>query len=199
MSYTKLEKEIEKYYKQNNLTFYHNTLTETKEEQELRLKKYNEVRDLIVKKWIEEKKYPELISCAHGGWFKYEEFEKPLEDYFVKENLISYLKFLCERKIRFRIEDMLSSLKHLEEDVPKISKERIINYTIETIDDASKYHSFESSVKYRIKSLNLLDKYIALLKNTTETSYINTIETIREKVNNLSIKKSDLNAIKFKI
>lgn len=39
MSYTKLEKEIEKYYKQNNLTFYHNALTETKEAQELRLKK----------------------------------------------------------------------------------------------------------------------------------------------------------------
>ena len=33
MSYTKLDKEIEKYYKQNNMPFRYNALTTTKEEQ----------------------------------------------------------------------------------------------------------------------------------------------------------------------
>lgn len=199
MSYTKLNKEIEKYYKQNNMSFYYNALTTTKEEQELHLKRYDEIRDVVVKKWIAEKKYKELISCAHGGWFSYEEFTKPLEEYFIKENLVSCLKFLCEREIRFKIESTISSLKDLEEDNPKITKDIIINYNKDLYCDVSKYHSFESSIKYRRKSLDLLDKYIFNLKKTKEKEYLKTIENIREKVYNVSIKKTDLKDIKNKI
>jgi len=199
MSYTKLKKEIEKYYKQNGMSFYYNALTTTKEEQESHLKRYDEIRDIVVKKWIEEKRYKELISCAHGGWFTYEEFTKPLEEYFVKENLVSYLKFLCEREIRFKIENTITCLKELEEDDPKITNDIIIKYDKDLYCDVSRFYSFESTVKYRRKTLDLLDKYILILMKTKEKDYLKIIENIREKVYNLSIKKADLKYIKHKI
>lgn len=199
MSYTKLNKEIEKHYKKNGISFYYNALTTTKEEQELRLKKYDTVRDIIVKMWIEQKKYKELISCAHGGWFNYEDFEKPLQDFFLKENLIPCLKFLCEREIRFKIENTILSLKDLENDEPKLSIHEVICHNKNIYCDVSKYHSFESCVKYRKRSLNLLDNYIEILKKTDEKEYINMVENIREKVFSLTIKKSDLKYLKCKI
>lgn len=199
MSYTKLNKDIENYYKKNGIPFYYNALTTAKEEQEAGLKRYAAVRDIIVKIWLEQKKYKELISCAHGGWFTYEEFEKPLADYFLKENLISCLKFLCERKIRFKIEDTIRSLEYLKEDDSDLSLEEVIHYNKETYCEISKFHSFKSSVEYRKTSLKLLDDYIGILKNTNESEYLKVIENIRDKVFNLTIKKSDLKYIKSKI
>ena len=101
MSYTKLNKDIEKYYKTNNKSFEYNALTTSNEEQQKKLKEYNRVRDIIVEKWKVKKKYKELISCAHGRWFPYDEFTKPLAEYFIKNNDLICLKLLCEKEIRF--------------------------------------------------------------------------------------------------
>lgn len=186
MSYTKLNKEIEKYYKLN----YYDTLAKVKENHKMYLNKYNEIRDIIVKKWIEEKRYKELISCAHGGWFTYEEFDKPLEDYFVKENLFLYFKFLCERDIRFRIQDMIVTLKHLQQYRSGQSKEERFEFI-----EKNKYFMIDELKPL----LKLLDTYISQIKKMNQKEYLKIVENIREKVCNLSVKKSDLKYIKHKI
>ena len=200
MSYTKLDKEIERYYKQNNMTFRYNALTATKEEQAESLKRYNQVRDIIVKKWLDEKKYKELISCAHGKWFPYNEFTKPLAEYFVKENLISHLKFLCEQEIRFKIEGTISTIKSAYEHFPQLSIEEVLSFDLENYrNKGSNYSSIGEIMRWRANSLELLDRYIELLKMTSEIEYLKMIENLREKVSTLTVRKSDMKYIKQKI
>ena len=199
MSYTKLDKEIEKYYKQNNMPFRYNALTTTKEEQAEGLKRYNRVRDIIVKKWIDEKKYKELISCAHGRWFPYDEYTKPLAEYFIKENLIAHLKFLCEQEIRHKIEGVFSTVKDAYEHFPKLNIEEILSFDLENYRNKGSYYNPVGEVmRWRANSLELLDRYIKLLKTTSEIEYLKMIENLREKVNLLTVKKSDLKHIKHK-
>jgi len=199
MSYTKLDKEIERYYKQNNMPFSYNALTTTKEEQAEILKKYNQVRDIIVKKWIDEKRYKELISCAHGRWFPYNEFTKPLAEYFIKENLISHLKFLCEQEIRFKIEDLISVLETAYEDFPELNMKEILAFDLENYaNKGGNYNPVGEVMRWRADSLEVLDRYIELLKTTNETEYLKMIESLREKVSVLTIKKSDTKYIKNK-
>ena len=199
MSYTKLDKEIERYYKQNNIPFRYNALTTTKEEQAEGLKKYKQVRDIIAKKWIDEKKYKELISCAHGRWFPYEEFTKPLAEYFIKENLISHLKFLCEQEIRFKIEDLIRVVEHAYEYFPELSTEEMLSFDLENYrNKGSNFHPVGEVMRWRANSLEVLDRYIELLKTTSEAEYLKMIENLRDKVNFLTIKKSDLKHIKHK-
>ena len=200
MSYTKLDKEIERYYKQNNMPFRYNALTVTKEEQAESLKRYNQVRDIIVKKWIDEKKYKEQISCAHGRWFPYNEFTKPLAEYFIKENLISHLKFLCEQEIRFKVEGTISTMKAAYEHFPELSIEEILSFDLESYrNKGSNYNPIGEIMNWRANSLELLDRYIELLKTTSEIEYLKTIESLREKVSVLTVKKSDMTHIKHKI
>lgn len=200
MSYTKLDKEIERYYKANNMSFTYNALTTTKEEQTEGLSEYKKVRDIIVQKWIAEKKYKELISCAHGRWFPYNEFTKPLAEYFIKENLISHLKFLCEREIRFKIEDLLRVIKTAYEHSPTLNLTEVLSFDLKSYaNKGSNYNPIGEIMRWRGNLLKLLDNYIELLKTTIETEYLTMIENIREKVNVLTITKSELKNIKNKI
>lgn len=199
MSYTKLDREIEKYYKSNNMTFTYNSSTTTKEEQEKRLKEYNRIRDIIVEKWKDEKKYKELISCAHGGWFSYEDFTKPLAEYFIKHNELLLVKVLCERDIRFKIEDTLKCLKRVKEDYPKMTTEEIVSFNLKEYQSANSYHPVDDLSDWRAKSLLVLNRYIELLKLTDDVDYLEKISSINEKTSKLTIKKSDLKHIKHKL
>ncbi len=199
MSYTKLDKEIEKYYKSNNMAFTYNSSTTTKEEQEKRLKEYNIIRDITVEKWKDEKKYKELISCAHGGWFSYEDFTKPLAEYFIKHNELLLLKVLCERDIRFKIEDTLKCLKRVKEDYPEITTEQMVSFNSKEYQKTNSYHPIGDLSNWRKKSLSLLNRYIELLKLTNDTDYLKMIASIHEKTSDLTIKKSDLKHIKHKL
>jgi hypothetical protein len=199
MSYTKLNKDIEKHYKSNNKTFGYNALTTSKEEQEIRLKEYKRVRDIIVKKWQDEKKYKELISCAHGGWFSYEDFTKPLAEYFITKDDLLSLKVLCEKDIRFKIEDTLKCVKNVKENCPKTTIEEINSYDLEEYLKTKSYHPVGELSRWKAKSLLLLNSYIELLKRTNEYEYLKMIEGLREKTQNLTIKKSDLKNIKHKL
>jgi hypothetical protein len=199
MSYTKLDKEIERYYKQNNMPFRYNALTATEQGKTERLKEYNRVRDITVKKWIDEKRYKELISCAHGRWFPYDEFTKPLAEYFIKENLIAHLKFLCEQEIRHKIEGLISTLETAYEDFPNLTVDEILAFDLVDYNSRGRnYSPVREVMRWRANSLKLLDRYIELLKMTREIEYLKMIEDMREKVNVLTIKKSDLKNIKHK-
>jgi hypothetical protein len=56
MSYTKMNKEIEKYLKENNL-LWRGKASDTKEETARRINCYYKGRDFIFDKWLNEKKY----------------------------------------------------------------------------------------------------------------------------------------------
>jgi len=198
MSYSKLNLEIERYLKQNDLPFIGKS-TDSKEETEKRLEAYKKGRDVIFKKWIEEKRFKELISCAHGRWFPYDEFTKPLADYFITKNNLLELKVLCEKEIRFKIEDTLKCLKNVKESFPKATIDEMISYDLEEYLNTKSYHPIGELSKWRAKALLLLERYIELLKQTKDNDYLKTIEELYEKSQKLIIKKSDLKCIKHKL
>jgi hypothetical protein len=199
MSYTKLTKEIEKYYKQHNISYYYNALETSAEEQEEKLQRHNEVRDIIIKQWLDEKRYKELISCAHGGWYSYEEFNEPLAVYFVKTNEVLAIKVLCERGIRFRVEDTLSMLIRAEEEFPNITKEEMVKFNLDLYLESKVYHPVGEVVKYRAKALYLIDNLIRYIKEVNELEYLEQLKLLRSKVYLLEVKKSDLKYFKHRL
>lgn len=42
---------------------------------------------MMAQKWISEKRYQELISCAHGDWYQDDVLFEPLAIHFVKNHL----------------------------------------------------------------------------------------------------------------
>ena len=70
----------------------------------------------ILRQWITEKRYRELISCAHGGWYQDDVIFEPLAEHFVANHLFDELRFLCERGIRFSAEDMLATIQSEKEE-----------------------------------------------------------------------------------
>ena len=181
MSYSKLQKEIEK---------------RLKVERELA---YNDARDAIFREWIEAKRYKELVSCAHGGWFSESEFFEPLAIHFVKERKLDYLKFLCERKIRFLIEDTLSILRLLKEDQPDYTLDDILAVDIEAYKQQKIYDCISEVAKYRLRVLERLEAYIVLIEQLEKGEYLHNLHILSRKVYNLEMKKKDLLFIKNKM
>ena len=98
MSYTKMNKDIERYLKDKELPWLGKS-TNSKEETELRLAAYKEGRDFVFNKWITEWRYKELISVAHTGWFSADDYLEPLAIHFVEARELDFFRFLCERDI----------------------------------------------------------------------------------------------------
>ena len=96
MSYTKFSKEVTYWLKENNLPCY-GAATETPEETKARLDAWMIGMKYMLGQWISEKRYKELISCAHGGWYQDSVIFEPLAEHFVENKLFDELRFLCER------------------------------------------------------------------------------------------------------
>ncbi|WP_336953100.1 hypothetical protein [Acinetobacter sp. AS167] len=197
MSYTKLNAEISKYLK-NNQMIYVGTADESEQQTELRLRHYDQAKAAVFNLWIEQKKYKELISCAHGRWYPYEDFTLPLAQYFAAQQDLPHLKFLCEHEIRFRLEDTLKCLKRVKEYDVTLSNIKILEYQLHDFDPQI-YHPIAELLKWRNQSLLRIDAYIKLLKDQSDIDYINIIQQLREKLMNLTFKLADLKQIKFKI
>ena len=115
MSYTKFSKEVTKWLKDNGLPCY-GTANDSPEETKARLDAWMHGIKEILRQWITEKRYRELISCAHGGWYQDDVIFEPLAEHFVANHLFDELRFLCERGIRFSAEDMLATIKSEKEE-----------------------------------------------------------------------------------
>lgn len=109
MSYTKFSKEVTKWLKDNGLPCY-GTANDSPEETKARLDAWMHGSKEILRQWITDKRYRELISCAHGGWYQDDVIFEPLAEHFVANHLFDELRFLCERGIRFSAEDMLATI-----------------------------------------------------------------------------------------
>ena len=106
MSYTKFSKEVTYWLKENNLPCY-GTATETPEETKARLDAWMIGMKYMLGQWISEKRYKELISCAHGGWDQENGIFLPFAGHFVLKKLFYEMRFLCERGICFFLGDLL--------------------------------------------------------------------------------------------
>ena len=115
MSYTKFSKEVTKWLKDNGLPCY-GTANDSPEKTKARLDAWMRGSKEILRQWITEKRYRELISCAHGGWYQDDVIFEPLAEHFVANHLFDELRFLCERGIRFSAEDMLSTIQSEKEE-----------------------------------------------------------------------------------
>lgn len=71
MSYTKFSKAVTKWLKANGLPCY-GTAYDSPEETKARLDAWMRGSKEILRQWITDKRYCELISCAHGGWYQSE-------------------------------------------------------------------------------------------------------------------------------
>lgn len=193
MSYTKLNLEIEQYLKQHDLPFA-GKATDTPAETAKRLSAYNKAREAVFAEWIRAKRYSDLVSCAHGGWFPYDEFTEPLARHFAAVQDWRWLKFLCERGIRFRIEDMLKCLQRVKESCPELTQEEMAAY--DPADDTS--FRVADVARWKAKALYLLDAYSELLQRNPDAAYVHMIDALREKTAALEVRKTDLKYIRTK-
>ena len=187
MSYTKFSKEVTKWLKENNLPCY-GTAYDSPGETKARLDAWMIGMKHMMRQWIAEKRYRELISCAHGGWYTDDVLFEPLAEHFVENHLFDELRFLCERGIRFSIEDMLFCVKTEKEEHS-------------ALDVAGQdYWQLGEIAKYRTRALSQLDRYLKYLTRIQASQeYINTISEIEKRVFDLTIKAKDLKQIKFKL
>ena len=92
MSCTKFSKEITKWLKANGLPCY-GTANDSPEETKVRLDAWMRGSKEVLRQWITEKRYRELISCAHGGWYQDDVIFEPLAEHFVAHHLFDELRF----------------------------------------------------------------------------------------------------------
>ena len=170
MSYTKFSKEVTKWLKDNGLPCY-GTANDSPEETKARLDAWMHGSKEILRQWITEKRYRELISCAHGGWYQDDVIFEPLAEHFVANHLFDELRFLCERGIRFSAEDMLSTIQSEKEEHGSLDIE-----TIRNIDVPS---------------------YVAQIHAPAE--YLEQVNVLQESVSDLTIKTKDLKPFRFRL
>ena len=98
---------------------------------------------------ISEKRYRELISCAHGGWYQDDVIFEPLAEHFVANHLFDELRFLCERGIRFSAEDMLATIKSEKEEHGALDIETIRSIDVPSYVSGRSYSHLGEIAKYR--------------------------------------------------
>jgi hypothetical protein len=198
MSYTKMQREIEKLLKAGG------------DFDADRLVAYRQAREIVHGRWIAARRYGELISVAHGGWFSAEEYLEPLAAHFVREREAGFLRFLCERDIRFKIEDLLFLMKYYAEDVSSWDEVLAIEVRHSVVDIVVHYtmsqtpssEATEEVAKARYEALRNLDRYIGyweLLGNAGDPAYLRTVRELREKTAALAVRKKDLSVIKYRL
>ncbi|WP_394266183.1 hypothetical protein [Anaerotignum sp.] len=199
MSYTKFSKEVTKWLKANNLPCY-GTAYESPEETKARLDAWMVGMKHMLRQWIAEKRYRELISCAHGGWYTDDVIFEPLAEHFVENHLFDELRFLCERGIRFSIKDMLSCIKTEKEEHGTLDVKTVQGIDVNAYMAGRGYWQLGEIAKYRMRALNQLDRYLKYLTRIQASQeYTNTISAIEKSVFDLTIKAKDLKQIKFKL
>ena len=199
MSYTKFSKEVTKWLKANNLPCY-GTAYDRPDVTKARLEAWILGSKEMLRKWIAEKRYRELISCAHGGWYQDDVIFEPLAEHFVANHLFDELRFLCERGIRFSVEDMLSTIKSEKEEHGVLDIEIIKNIDVPSYVAGRSYSNLGEIAKYRKRALYQIIRYIGYLdKVHTPAEYLEQVNILQKRVADLSIKTNDLKPFRFRL
>lgn len=199
MSYTKFSKEVTYWLKENNLPCY-GTATETPEETKARLDAWMIGMKYMLGQWISEKRYKELISCAHGGWYQDNVIFEPLAEHFAKNGLFDELRFLCERDIRFSVEDMLSTIKSEKDEHETLDIETIRDIDVANYVTSPNYSGLGEIAKYRKRALDQIIRYIGYLEQVhAPAEYLEQVKDLQKSVADLTTKAKDLKPFRFRL
>lgn len=199
LSYTKFSKEVIKWLKANGLPCY-GTAYDSPEVTQTRLDAWMQGSKMIARKWISEKRYQELISCAHGGWYQDDVLFEPLAIHFVKNHLFDELRFLCEYDIRHSVKNLLSTIKSEKEEHKTLDITAVQCINVEVYMAGRGYSQLGEIAKYRKKSLDQIIRYIGYLEQIqAPVEYFEMVRDLQKKVVDLSVKPKDLKQICFRL
>ena len=199
MSYTKFSKEVTRWLKSNNLPCY-GTAYDSPEVTQARLDAWMIGMKYILQQWISEKRYKELISCAHGGWYKDDVIFEPLAEHFAENGLFDELRFLCERGIRFSVEDMLSAIKSEKEEHGTLDIETIRDIDVASYVMSPNYSQLGEIAKYRKRALDQIARYIGYLEQIhASKEYLEFVQCLQKDVAELTVKAKDLKQFRFRL
>ena len=199
MSYTKFSKEVTKWLKANGLPCY-GTANDSPEETKARMDAWMRGSKEVLHQWITEKRYRELISCAHGGWYQDSVIFEPLAEHFVDNHLFDELRFLCERGIRFSVEDMLSTIKSEKEEHGALDIKTIRNIDIPSYVAGHSYSHSGEIAKYRKRALDQIIRYTGYLELIqAPAEYLEQVTVLQKSVSDLTIKTKDLKPFRFRL
>ena len=199
MSYTKFSKEVTKWLKDNGLPCY-GKANDSPEETKARLDAWMRGIKEILRQWITEKRYRELISCAHGGWYQDDVIFEPLAEHFVANRLFDELRFLCERGIRFSVEDMLATIQSEKEEHGALDIETIRSIDVPSYVAGRCYSHLGEIAKYRKRALDQIIRYIGYLEQIhAPAKYLEQVNVRQKSVSNLTVKAKDLKSFQFRL
>ena len=199
MSYTKFSKEVTKWLKANSLPCY-GTANDSPEETKARLDAWMRGSKEVLHQWITEKRYRELISCAHGGWYQDDVIFEPLAEHFVAHHLFDELRFLCERGIRFSAEDMLSTIKSEKEEHGALDIETIRSIDVPSYVSGRSYSHLGEIAKYRKRALDQIIRYAGYLEQIhAPAEYLEQVKVLQKSVSDLTVKTKDLKPFRFRL
>ena len=199
LSYTKFSKEVIKWLKANGLPCY-GTAYDSPEVTQTRLDAWMQGSKMIARKWISEKRYQELISCAHGGWYQDDVLFEPLAIHFIKNHLFDELRFLCEYDIRHSVKNLLSTIKSEKEEHKTLDITAVQCINVEVYMAGCGYSQLGEIAKYRKKSLDQIIRYIGYLEQIqAPVEYFEMVRDLQKKVVDLSVKPKDLKQICFRL
>lgn len=199
MSYTKFSKAVTKWLKANGMPCY-GTAYDSPEETKARLDAWMRGSKEVLRQWIADKRYRELISCAHGGWYQDDVIFEPLAEHFVANRLFYELRFLCERGIRFSVEDMLATIKSEKVEHGVLDIETIRSIDVPSYVSGSSYSHFGEIAKYRKRTLDQIMRYSGYLEQIqAPAAYWEQLKTLQKSVSELTIKTKDLKPFRFRL
>lgn len=199
MSYTKFSKAVTEWLKANGLPCY-GTAYDSPEVTKARLDAWMRGSKEILRQWIADKRYRELISCAHGGWYQDDVIFEPLAEHFVANRLFSELRFLCERGIRFSVEDMLATIKSEIVEHGALDTETIRSIDVPSYVSGPCYSHLGEIAKYRKRTLDQIIRYSGYLEQIqAPAAYWEKLKALQKSVSELTIKTKDLKPFRFRL
>ena len=199
MSYTNFSKEVTKWLKASGLPCY-GTANDSPEETKARLDAWTRGSKEILHRWITEKRYRELISCDHGRWYQDDVIFEPLAEHFVDNCLFDELRFLCERGIRFSVEDMLSAIKSEKEECGVLDIETIQDINVLSYVAGHDYSRLGEIAKHRKRALDQTLRYIGYLEQIhAPVEYLEQVKDLQKSIVDLTTKTKDLKQFRFRL
>lgn len=199
MSYTKFSRAVTKWLKANGLPCYGRAY-DSPEETKARLDAWMRGSKEILRQWIADKRYRELISCAHGGWYQDDVIFEPLAEHFVANRLFYELRFLCERGIRFSAEDMQATIKSEIVEHGALDIETIRAVDVPSYVSGPSYSHLGEIAKYRKRTLDQIIRYSGYLEQIqAPAEYWEQVKALQKSVSELTIKTTDLKLFRFRL
>ena len=197
MSYTKFNKAVTKWLKANGLPCY-GTAYDSPEETKARLDAWMRGSKEILRQWITDKRYRELISCAHGGWYQDDVIFEPLAEHFVANYLFEYKKSPFETY--YVGGDGMSGIKSEKEEHGALDIEIIRNIDVPNYVSGRSYSHLGEIAKYRKRALDQIIRYTGYLEQIhAPTEYLEQVKVLQKSVSDLTIKAKDLKPFRFQL